>query len=402
MAQLPQTSIRWPQRLPSLLLFVNGVYPEEWHQCGDELTMTEQFTSGAARAAQNRRPVQSSAFTLVELLVVIAIIGILIALLLPAVQAAREAARRTQCLNGVKQLGLAAQNHHNARKFFPLGMEMLPGIATTKATFFTRLLPYLEERGLAAGWDFINPINNVSQKRTAIPVPSFICPSDVFKEAVFTLSGPPSAFPSQTQCGAVDGQYSGTSYAGNYGEGSYFTKFSQFRIRPNGIFFLTGSDPQLQPDIIPGGALHFLCDNHRNLPPIKIKDITDGSSFTLMIGEKFHQDDFFDTWTAAHSGLKMHQVSAWAWAGGMKGAAHIFCSSAVGMNLTMRSFTSAVNDVNAQDKRFNGWGSGHRGGVCFVFCDGSTHFLRDTIDPLTLTRLSTRAGGETISADKLY
>src|SRR5689334_4833467 len=101
-------------------------------------------------------------FTLVELLVVIAIIGILIALLLPAVQAAREAARRTQCLNQLHQLTLAAQNYHVARKAFPLGMEMMDGLNYTKATFFIRLLPFVEETALYAQWDFNNPSANVS------------------------------------------------------------------------------------------------------------------------------------------------------------------------------------------------------------------------------------------------
>src|SRR6187200_595115 len=87
-------------------------------------------------------------FTLVELLVVIAIIGILIALLLPAVQAAREAARRTQCMNNLKQLGLAALSYHDVYQHLPPGIGYYPTANGAFGTYFFYLLPYIEQRNL--------------------------------------------------------------------------------------------------------------------------------------------------------------------------------------------------------------------------------------------------------------
>jgi prepilin-type N-terminal cleavage/methylation domain-containing protein len=341
-----------------------------------------------------RNPSHRLGFTLVELLVVIAIIGILVALLLPAVQAAREAARRTQCLNGLKQLGTAVQNFQSTTKSYPIGMEMAPGLSRTKATFFVRLLPYLEETALADSWDETTPTNNVTNNlttsRAATIVPVFSCPSDRFAEIQFQLPGGPSAFPSKTSPGAVGGYYSGTSYAGNYGEGSYYTQFSQFPIRPNGVLFTTGTDKWLN-DSKHGGALHALCDSHYNK---KVKQILDGTSKTLLIGEKFHEDPLFDNWSSENSGLKMHQVSAWGWSGGMKGSAQIFGSSAVPLNYSVTSFSP---NIALQDRRFNAWGSGHPGGVCFVMCDNSAKYVSDSMSQITLSRLSTREGDEVIT-----
>jgi prepilin-type N-terminal cleavage/methylation domain-containing protein len=340
------------------------------------------------------RPSSRTGFTLVELLVVIAIIGILVALLLPAIQAAREAARRIQCLGNLKELGLASHNYFSAKKTFPLGMEMMPRLIYTKATFFVRLLPYLEENALADGWDFTTPKNNVSSNpttsRAATRIPIFVCPTDQFQSNPFLLPGLESDFGSSTSPGAVAGYYSATSYAGNYGTGSYFLHNPQFAISPNGIYFITGSD----------AGLHFtppLVDNHQNLSPVK--GVADGTSHTLMMGEKYHVDDFFDTWTSNNSGLKMYQVAAWGWCGGTKGAAQLFCSSAVPINFKTIDYSTAPNNFAAQDRRFNAWGSGHPGGACFVLCDGSSRFIADSVDPTTLQYLSTRDGGETIAND---
>ncbi len=388
----------------------------EARSCGFAAIISAAINSSAASnwrlsdfdpKSQAHRSRGSSGFTLVELLVVIAIIGILIALLLPAVQAARESARRAQCMNHLKQLGLASLNYHNAKKAFPLGMEMFDNqsLTYTKSTFFIRLLPYMEETALYQAWDFTNPGGNVANdpnnpntSRAATPMPNLICPSDIFGQNPFQLSGPPTAFPGSGACGAVAGWYSGTSYAGNFGVGSYYVKNSQFPIKPNGVLFLTGGDPMLRPATLPGGALDAaLCDNLQNLSPVKIQHITDGTGKTLLIGEKFHSDPTFDTWTSSNSGMRMYQVSAWAWAGGMKGSGHVFGSSAVGINSTVLYFSRNANDINAQDKRYNAWGSGHVSGACFVLCDGSVHFIKESLDVKTFAGISTRAGSESVT-----
>lgn len=347
-------------------------------------------------------------FTLVELLVVIAIIGILVALLLPAIQAAREAARRAQCLNNVRQTALAALNYHNSHGSFPYGMRMHATDVLTQSTFFISLLPYVEETALYDQWQFPDPAwtggrpdsafsngpnatADLSTSRAATIIPAFLCPSDRFEENPFLLTGSPSAFGSATSNGAFGGYYSATSYAGNYGEGSFFLLNSQFPIRPNGVLYLTGSNKQLGKGS--GSGIHTLADDHQNLPPVSIRHITDGTSSTLMIGEKFHEDTVFDGWTSNNSGFKMYQVSTWAWGGGLKGAATIFCSSAVPMNRSVEDFGTGQSFLG-QDGRFNSWGSGHPGGVNFVFCDGSARFISDNVSQITLAQISTRAGDE--------
>src|SRR5688572_15377246 len=111
-------------------------------------------------------------FTLVELLVVIAIIGVLVALLLPAVQAAREAARRAQCTNHLKQIGLAVHNFHDVNKAFPRSR-----MVCHHGTWTVEIWPYLEERNAEAAWDDQRAYQFQSQQNVQTQVAAYYCPS---------------------------------------------------------------------------------------------------------------------------------------------------------------------------------------------------------------------------------
>src|SRR5687768_9569753 len=113
----------------------------------------------------------STGFTLVELLVVIAIIGVLVALLLPAVQAAREAARRMQCGNNLKQLGLACHNFHDTFKALP------PSRSDDGLTWCGYLLPYIEQRAYYEAFDFTLPWPKQTVPALKTPLKPFICPT---------------------------------------------------------------------------------------------------------------------------------------------------------------------------------------------------------------------------------
>jgi prepilin-type N-terminal cleavage/methylation domain-containing protein/prepilin-type processing-associated H-X9-DG protein len=339
-------------------------------------------------------------FTLVELLVVIAIIGILVALLLPAIQAAREAARRAQCMNGLKQLGLAAHNYMSAKK------DVLPGGLFQQAnsdppahtagsgsyqsdSFFVYLMPYLEQQQVYDNWKFTDRGKNSATDTSpaATLINTLLCASDNPAEKVCYFASPVTAANM-----AFAGYYAVTSYAGNHGTMNYYPTGAGCgpNTTDDGMFYVYAP-----PGSTAGVA--YTRPNGTTFRPIKgvaLKTVTDGTSKTILFGEKYNEDPVFNAKYTGQSGLLIHQWSLWGWTGGFKGTGHVTRSGGYTQAINLQSATCTLSATCCQDQRLRTWGSGHPGGANFVMADASTQFITDSINPTTLAALSTRNGGE--------
>ncbi|TWU41272.1 Type II secretion system protein G precursor [Novipirellula aureliae] len=346
------------------------------------------------------------AFTLVELLVVIAIIGVLVGLLLPAVQSAREAARRMQCQNNMKQIALATHNFESTYKHLPPGLTTFVHKNTKTGapinwygnSVFAYILPFIEAQSIHEMWDWSETFEaavqntrdpaDIRSKSTdaasAQMVSTFLCPSDI------TENGRPIEL-DYSVMGYSTGFFGQTSYIAN--GGTHSTYFRDADMQSDGVFSMTGEDSQ------PETFQRFLRDGE---PPSKFASIIDGTSQTLLFGERFHYDPIFDNQLydspTKFSRYPIHKWSAWGWTGGGNGTTHLFGSTRVPINyMTSESDGQNYSSVNF---RMSAYGSGHSGGANFAFSDGSVRFLTESVNMVLFRALSTKHGNEVIQYEE--
>jgi len=305
-------------------------------------------------------------FTLVELLVVIAIIGILIALLLPAVQAAREAARRMQCTNHLKQWALAVHTYMDAcQQKIPYGATCdWNGNNMRRHTFIPRLYPYIEQTALASQYDFNinfhNRPNNQEGDRTGPdiyvtnqPINILFCPSD----------DPGNSLPRNLDYARKRG-----NYVGNHANRQY-THADSWRETPNPFF----------------GSVFWYNKQ------IGMGLITDGTSNTLLMAEVLtaksdgDDDKRGDVYNDERSGAGFMTVTA----------PNSSTPDAVAPGMCKE--LPRMPCVEVDQTEYYAARSNHTGGVNSSMCDGSVHFFSNTISLDVWQALSTIAGGETVS-----
>jgi len=295
-------------------------------------------------------------FTLVELLVVIAIIGILIALLLPAVQAAREAARRMQCANNLVQLGIALQSYESAHETLPPGTVNATGPILSKPvgyhmSWLVQILPYVEEGNTFKHIDFsVGVYDKKNAPVRGVEIRLLCCPSDWA--------------PSATNGAAI------TNYAG-----CHHDREAPIDADNNGVLFL----------------------NSR----IRSRDIPDGTTHTIFVGEKLIDLDL--GWmsgtraTLRNTGGVPNQAVPGvgvAWSGGVSGAQDAQLEEAPEDEPETPRAKAEAAAAEAANLAVGGFSSAHPGGANFLFGDGSVRFISENIAPSLYRQLGSRADGK--------
>jgi len=310
-----------------------------------------------------RRPLR--AFTLIELLVVIAIIGVLVSLLLPAVQFAREAARRTQCSNNLKQMGLAIHNYNDVHHRFPPGYVSLWDVRLGEDTgsgwgWAAFLLPFVEQEGLSAQINFDRNIEFDDNATVRVnPLGVYFCPSDEMprrwmttREGMFTL-----------QDGTVIHnvfkvvEVAGANYAGVYGIG-------EPGVDGDGMFFRNSN--------------------------LTFRDVGDGLAQTMFIGERARRLNFgrgFATWTGSVTKAALFSCGGAIDPDAPPGQNGCWKEDPCGMTL---GHTGEGHGPGADTGDTNQFLSEHGWGCQFLYGDGHVRFLSGSIDYQLYKAMSTR------------
>jgi prepilin-type N-terminal cleavage/methylation domain-containing protein/prepilin-type processing-associated H-X9-DG protein len=293
-------------------------------------------------------------FTLVELLVVIAIIGILVAFLLPAVQAAREASRRSQCQNNLKQIGLAVQNHHDAKRVFPMGRNGIDQKAVSWAFF---LLPYIEETAIYNSWNpKVEVFKSENDATMRTPIESYACPSRRRAAADRNFDNNNSAPPAD-----AIGVATLCDYAANAG-----------------IRLMTGMTNAEGSGGVFGGYTRSVAGPIFSGSRVSARQVEDGLSKTMAIGERHLPP----VPTNTDEVMKDYAIGDTAAIAGDTPNTTFRC--------TENGLATGLDDPDKEK-----FGGNHSGGVIqFVYLDGHVAGLHAGISIDVLKALSTIGGGE--------
>ena len=340
-------------------------------------------------------------FTLVELLVVIAIIGILVALLLPAVQAAREAARRMSCSNNMKQMGLALHNYHDTYKTLPYGEGAFPtpGSAGTVGggnwagpNWRIHILPYIEQGPIYSQLSFAHTFDacrpgfnsaagGPNRVLSGYTVPVYRCPS-----SSLAINGQNVA-PSPTNNNAHNAQLidyvgvQGAVYDEGFTESDPLSPFATFGT-------CSGSTTY-------GG---IFCSNGTLVPnkPMKFADITDGTSNTLAVAEQSgpiidlngaRRRDIRSNYYGGWNGSTMSTTPGPSWTGSPWGSG----TTAIRYQINLKSAPAGADNTWDANTILT---SQHPGGIQATKADGSVDFISDTIDMLVLRKMGSKQDGK--------